>query len=89
MRRIITINYPPPGFRFVYVDEILNNKKFKEQVFIFMKKYDVRTYTAIVNGYITVNFDSIDNEYKYTAYRDCGQTRDPNFMLVINECIPI
>jgi hypothetical protein len=29
MRRVITINYPPPGFRFVYIDEVLGNEKFR------------------------------------------------------------
>jgi hypothetical protein len=55
MRRIITINYPPLGFRFIYIDELLSNAKFKEQVILFLRKYDVQENTAILNGYITSN----------------------------------
>lgn len=41
LMRILTINYPPPGYRFVYVDEMQNNNLFKEEVFYHLKKYDV------------------------------------------------
>ena len=68
MRRRISINYPPAGYRLVYIDEIINNVEFEAEVYKFFEKYSVQENTALVNGYITSSYDSIEKKYAFSAY---------------------
>ena len=77
LRRIVSINYPPAGYRMIYIDEVTKNPLLKSEIDFFLTKYEVSENTALVNGYVTASFDSIKKEFEFSAYRDCGNTRQP------------
>ena len=72
-------------YRYVYIDELARNEKFKRNVFEYLQTFGVTTKTALINGFI--DFKNGD----YTLTQKCGHEEidaDLKFMLIIESCYP-
>ena len=79
-----TVDYfisPPDGYRFIYIDEILNDSSFRRAVKRAIDQWDV---VWVING-------SADGSgYGNNVQEDCGdRSGSISKMLVVNDCYEI
>ena len=51
--------------------------------------YQTTADTAVINGYISSDYDRSADGWTYELIEDCGENRYAEWMLIIRDCVPV
>ena len=77
------------GYRYVYIDEIKYSETFRNEVIEFFKYYQTTADTAVINGYLSSDWDRKQKTWNWELHEDCGKNKYAEWMLIIRDCVPV